>query len=72
MASLQEAFDELKHDVNALIPCPSACAARFIHLCLQQHDLQSLTEMELRDEIKLLQGQLTTFSAPESGTCMPV
>ena len=26
--------------------------------------------MELRDEIKLLQGELATSSAPESGTCM--
>ena len=33
MAALQEAFDELKHDVSALIPGPSACAARSIQVC---------------------------------------
>ena len=66
MASLQEAFDELKHDVR--IPCSRA----YPILVTLQHDLQSLTEMELRDEIKVLQGQLATSSARESGTCIPV
>ena len=55
----------------AFVASSSSCECkRAVHCLPAQHELQSLTEMELRDEVEALQEQLPTSSNAQSGLCI--